>query len=75
MRGLWQFTAVSAVIGGLLIVFALFAESAPQQAALAAVGVGFAVAPYVYTRAMQEMEKTPQAPAKIKPVEYDGQEL
>ena len=49
MRGLWQFTAVCAVLGGLVILMAIGAEGAPQQAAGAAIGVGMAVAPYVYT--------------------------
>lgn len=35
------------IAGGYLIFLAVFADSAPQQAALAAVGVGFGAIPYM----------------------------
>jgi predicted MFS family arabinose efflux permease len=38
---------IGAAIGGFLVFSGLFAESAPQTAAAAALGVGFAVVPYV----------------------------
>lgn len=47
-------TLVGSGIGAfLLLVSAVMAGSSPQQAATAAVGIGFAVIPYVFTRCVQ----------------------
>lgn len=46
-------TIVGSLIGTLLLFFSFTMDSAPQQGALAATAVGFAVIPYCITRAIQ----------------------
>jgi uncharacterized membrane protein len=53
MKALWVITALAAALGGCALVLAIFAGSAPQQAALAAIAVALAVIPYVFTRAVE----------------------
>ena len=52
---LWLVTMLSTCLGGYLLFGALFAGAAPAQAAGAAVAVGFAVIPYVFTRSIEGM--------------------
>ena len=47
------FTVIGSVLGGLGVLSSFLMNSAPQQAAAAAVGVGFAVVPYCFTRAFE----------------------
>lgn len=49
----WVFTLFSCVMAFFALMTALFASSAPQQAGMAGLGVGFAVIPYVITRAFE----------------------
>ena len=46
-------TIVGGLIGALLLFVSFAMDSAPQQGALAATAVGFAVIPYCITRAIQ----------------------
>ena len=56
-RFLWKMTAAGSLLGGLFaIAGAVFAKSAPQEAAAAAVGVAAAVIPYCLARAYSEMK-------------------
>jgi len=49
----WLGVIAGAAVGGTFVVFALTgAESAPQEAAGAAIGIAIAVIPYVIARAM-----------------------
>lgn len=52
---LWLVTLLSACVGGFLLFAALNAEAAPAQGAAAAVACGFAIIPYVFTRAIEGM--------------------
>lgn len=54
-RLFWILTFFCAVFGGVLILGALGQDSAPKQAASAAVGCGFAIIPYVLARAASEL--------------------
>jgi hypothetical protein len=54
---LWAVTSIGTIVGGFFAVVAFNAESAPQQAALAALGTAFAVIPYCLARARDEFEK------------------
>jgi hypothetical protein len=54
-------TIVGTVIGGFLLVGALTADSAPKQAAEAAIAVAFGVLPYCFARACTELA-APRAP-------------
>ncbi|PBI78956.1 hypothetical protein [Rahnella victoriana] len=57
MKALWVIALICGVIGfvqGVLSVFA--ANSAPQQAAGAAMGIAWAVIPYCICRAIQQMK-------------------
>lgn len=52
----WVLTIIGSVIGGFFMVDALLVStSAPQQGAAAAVAVGFAVLPYVFARACDQI--------------------
>lgn len=50
---LWIVTLLGACIGGFLLFAAFSAQAAPAQGAAAAVAVGCAVIPYVFTRAVE----------------------
>jgi hypothetical protein len=52
---LWIVTIVSTCLGGITLIEALNAEAAPGQGAAAALACGFAVIPYVFTRAVEGM--------------------
>jgi hypothetical protein len=55
---LWIVTIVGSILGALIAVFGVAgAESAPQEAAAAAVGVAAAVIPYCLARAVSELGK------------------
>lgn len=56
----WFVTLFSSAIGVISLLDALRADSAPKQAAAAAMAVAFAVLPYVATRAIEGM-RGPQA--------------
>lgn len=47
------FTIIGSLLGGLGVLSSFLMNSAPQQAAAAAVGIGFAVVPYCLTRAFE----------------------
>ena len=47
------FTIIGSLLGGLGVMGSFLMNSAPQQAAAAAVGIGFAVVPYCLTRAFE----------------------
>jgi hypothetical protein len=49
---LWIFTLISSLIGGFFLLSSFAEKAAPQQAAAAAIGVGFAVIPYCFARAV-----------------------
>lgn len=53
MVALWLLTLLCSLVGAFLLFEALGAEAAPAQAAAAAVACGFAVIPYVFTRAVE----------------------
>jgi hypothetical protein len=56
MSFLWALTVLSAVLGGVVVTFGVFAASgAPQEAAAAAIGVALAVIPYCLARAVSEI--------------------
>lgn len=53
---LWILTVIGALIGGLfLFVTLISANGAPQEAAGAALALGFAAIPYVLARAVSEL--------------------
>lgn len=55
---------IGAVIGGIQLGFTLlFADSAPQQAAGAAMAMAWAVLPYCFARALEKMAQVPFADA------------
>ncbi|CAA2106093.1 hypothetical protein [Variovorax paradoxus] len=50
----FSLTALGAVAGGALLAFTIFgSQSAPQQAAGAAMALGLAVIPYIFSRCIQ----------------------
>ncbi len=55
---LWILVIIGSILGGLIAFIGVAAaESAPQEAAAAAVGIGLAVIPYCLARAVSEMGK------------------
>lgn len=55
---LWIFTIIGALIGGLFMVVGLFiSQGAPQEAAAAAMGVGFAVIPFCLAYAVSKLSE------------------
>lgn len=64
-RGLWFLAACGVAVGGFILVTALLGSNgAPQEAAGAALGCGFAILPYVLARAFDEITR-PSAPRSI----------
>lgn len=54
----WVLTLIASVLGGIGLFFiAISPASAPQQAAGAAIAIGVAVIPYVFTRAVEGLTK------------------
>jgi len=51
----WIFSLAGGVIGALFILTAFIQSSAPQQAAIAAIGIGIGVIPYCIARAVSEL--------------------
>lgn len=52
----WIMVIIGSILGGLgTLLGILTANGAPQQAAAAAMGVAFAVIPYCFARAVQEI--------------------
>jgi hypothetical protein len=51
---LWVVAAIGALAGSLFVIGAFFEDSAPKQAASAAVGLGLAVIPYCLARSCDE---------------------
>jgi len=51
----WILAFFGGVLGGLLVAGAFVEDSAPKQAASAAVGCGLAIVPYVIARAVAEL--------------------
>lgn len=57
-KSLWILTIIGSLLGGLMALIGLFAaNSAPQEAAAAAMGIAFAVIPYCLARAASELSK------------------
>ncbi len=55
---LWTLTVLGSLIGGLFMVVGLFiAQGAPQEAAAAAMGVGFAVIPFCLAYASSKLSE------------------
>jgi hypothetical protein len=52
---LWLVTLLSTCVASFLLFAAINAEAAPAQGAAAAVACGFAIIPYVFTRAIEGM--------------------
>lgn len=61
----WVLTMLGAVIGGGFLLSSFAASGAPQQAAAAAIGIGFAVLPYCFTRALSELVDDSWVPGLI----------
>lgn len=62
----WVLTIIGSVIGGFFMVDALLVStSAPQQGAAAAVAVGFAVLPYVFARACDQIAAIQREPKPV----------
>ena len=58
MRFLWLLPLFGSLIGGLFLVDAMLdSAGAPQQAAGAAIAVGFAALPYIFVRAADELNR------------------
>lgn len=53
----WVLTLLGSVLGGGFLLSSFSAQGAPQQAAAAAIGVGFAVLPYCFAGALSELTK------------------
>ncbi len=55
----WGLAGLGSIIGGGFLFFGALnpASGAPQEAAGAAIGIAFAVLPYVFARAADEMRK------------------
>lgn len=52
---LWTLTVVGSVLGGIILILGVMsAESAPQEAAIAAIAIGLSVIPYCLARAVSE---------------------
>ena len=58
----WIITLLGAVVGGFILLTAFAAAAAPAQGAAAAVAVGCAVIPYVFTRACESLHKPRRDP-------------
>lgn len=56
-------TCFGGIIGTLILFFSLFAESAPQQGAGAAIAVAFVVIPYCMARVTEKSQEKPIAEA------------
>lgn len=53
---MWKTTKYMSIFGAVLLLASMFLmDSAPQQAALASIAIGFAVIPYCIARANQEI--------------------
>lgn len=58
LKLLWILTIVGSVLGaGIVLLGMSTAKGAPQEAAAAAIGIGFAVIPYCLARAVSEMKR------------------
>jgi ABC-type phosphate transport system permease subunit len=54
----WALAAVGSLVGGIVFFDALVSSNgAPQQAAGAALAIGFGVLPYVFARAADELNR------------------
>lgn len=51
------FSLIGSIVGGLFVLGAFIESGAPQQAAIAAIGIGIAVVPYCFSRAVDELSK------------------
>ena len=55
---LWAMTAIGSIIGALILTAGLLtAKGAPQQAAAASIALCWAVLPYVFARAVDEVNR------------------
>jgi hypothetical protein len=58
IKFLWVLTLLCALLAGVgIAATALLAQSAPAQAAGAALSLGVAIVPYIFTRAAQELSR------------------
>ena len=68
----WSLSALSAFLGGVVMLVGVAqATGAPQEAAAAAVGLGLAVIPYCFNRALDEFDRPAvkrQQPAQVTSV-------
>jgi hypothetical protein len=55
MSVIWFLALLASVLGGGILLVAAFMNSAPQTAATAAIGIGLAVIPYCFARAIEKM--------------------
>lgn len=62
----WALVIVGALLGGFTLLAVVSAQSAPQEAALAAIAVALAVIPYCFARAVTELAKPAEAPASTR---------
>ena len=54
----WTLSALSAVLGAIVMLVGVAgANGAPQEAAAAAIGIGLAVIPYCFNRALDEFDR------------------
>lgn len=53
---LWLLTVIGAVVGGMFLAGAFAEDSAPKQAASAAMAVAFAIIPYCLARARDKLD-------------------
>ena len=60
----WILVIIGTLLGGFSVVMAIFAEAAPAQAAGAALGVGLAVVPYCFARALEGISNELNKPEK-----------
>ena len=63
----WVLVILGSIIGGLFLLYSFSLDGAPQQAAAAAVGVGFAVIPYCLARAITILRKPARVTKRITP--------
>jgi hypothetical protein len=70
----WMLTLLGCVVGGFFLFSSFVEKGAPQQAAAAAIAVGFAVIPYCFARAVSELSAMRKAErfADQEPVDQPG---
>lgn len=64
----WILTLIGSLIGGVFVFSSFVEKAAPQQAAAAAIGVGFGVLPYCFARAVSELARLNAPSAAVEEV-------